>query len=252
PVAGGGFSDVYRGKLLDGTTIAIKCLRLYDQSTDKSHKNPKHTARELYAWSRFKHKNVVPLLGLAMFNNQLAMISPWMSNGNVMAYLDNHPESDRCILSQQVTEGLVYLHSLGSVRGSIRLLFEPLNVLIDRNGVAKLTDFGNVIMTTYSLQFTVTKTRASHSLRWTAPELFDGADCSMQADIYALGMVSARLIITGKLPFDGKHENAVLGAVMVRNEVPLRPALIPVNSLHGDTLWELLVRCWGAKPELRP
>lgn len=45
--------------------------------------------------ARFAHPNVLPTLGYAEINGQLAIISPWMRNGNVVQYTKLHPEADR-------------------------------------------------------------------------------------------------------------------------------------------------------------
>ncbi|KAF8595317.1 kinase-like protein, partial [Ceratobasidium sp. AG-I] len=114
------------------------------------------------------------------------MVAPLMVNGNLLAYIKKTPAADRCLLSIQIAEGLVYLHSSATIHGDLK----GLNVLIDGKGTAKLTDFGNVLLEHYSLQFTTTTTKSSHSIRWTAPELLlDEGTYSMEADVYALGMV---------------------------------------------------------------
>ena len=56
------------------------------------------TIRELSAWSQLRHKSIVPLLGLALFRGQLAMVSPWKKRGNVMKYIEHRPDLDRYIL----------------------------------------------------------------------------------------------------------------------------------------------------------
>jgi hypothetical protein len=43
----------------------------------------KRVARELYAWSKCKHNNVVQLLGLVVFRGRIAMVSQWMENRSV-------------------------------------------------------------------------------------------------------------------------------------------------------------------------
>jgi hypothetical protein len=52
-------------------------------------------AREIYAWSRCQHRNVVPLLGFTFMRGQVAMISPWMENGPLPQYLLREKKVDR-------------------------------------------------------------------------------------------------------------------------------------------------------------
>ncbi|KAG8696092.1 hypothetical protein FRC08_007375 [Ceratobasidium sp. 394] len=96
PISGGGSGDVYRGALVGGAQVAIKCPRFYLRQDDKDgHKVLKHAARELYVWSRLKHKNVQELLGLAQFRDCMAMVSPWMDNGTLLEYIEHSPNIDR-------------------------------------------------------------------------------------------------------------------------------------------------------------
>ncbi|KAG8795970.1 hypothetical protein FRC12_007316 [Ceratobasidium sp. 428] len=183
PISSGGFGDIYRGRLKDGTQVAVKTIRIYADSQDQ--KILKRAAHEIYAWSKCKHPNVQPLLGLAMFQGQIGMVARWESNGSLPQYLERRADVDRCTLSSQIAEGLSYLHASGVIHGDLK----GGNVLISQDGVARLVDFGNAKLQEYSLKFTQTSTKEALSSRWAAPELFEGDPCSYATDVYALGMV---------------------------------------------------------------
>lgn len=79
---------------------------------------------------------MVTLLGVALFRNQLAMISPWMDHGDVAAYLSRNPTANRFRLVRplvfpsnfshipiyiqcaQIASGLEYLHGINIVSQS--------------------------------------------------------------------------------------------------------------------------------------
>ncbi|KAG9100172.1 hypothetical protein FS749_016035 [Ceratobasidium sp. UAMH 11750] len=186
PISGGGFGDIYQGTLSGGERVAIKCPRLYLQQNDTdSHKVLKHAARELYVWSRLKHNNVLELLGLALFRDQMAMISPWMESGALLDYIKRNPTVDRCQLAIDVSEGVAYLHQNDIIHGDIK----SMNILVSREGIAKLADFGCTELKS-TVRFTTTTSVLAFSLRWTAPEMLTGAIArSKEADVYAFGMV---------------------------------------------------------------
>lgn len=119
PHAFGGFCDVYRGKLNDGTCIAIKSLRVCDgpEADEQKRKLIKHAARELYLWSKLQHPNIIPLMGLTMFRGRIAMISEWMDNGSLMSFVRMKPDIDRISLCMDVCAGLRHIHAHGMVRG---------------------------------------------------------------------------------------------------------------------------------------
>jgi hypothetical protein len=53
---------------------------------------------EAVIWRSFHHPNVLPFYGIYRWNNQLALVSPWMENGNVIRYLQTSPHADRASL----------------------------------------------------------------------------------------------------------------------------------------------------------
>ncbi|KAF8597071.1 kinase-like protein, partial [Ceratobasidium sp. AG-I] len=201
-------------------------------------------------WSKAKHENVLELLGIAIFREQLAMISPWMANGTLRVYIDQNPDLDRWTLCAQVADGLAYMHEIGMVHGDLKAV----NILVSGEGVVKISDFGNAILRDSSLMFTDTTDFGGGTARWMSPELLmdeegtEPADRSMPADVYALGME----VMTAKHPYsEFKYEPRVTVAVM-QGIHPQRPAELSTKHIFGNEQWDILVRCWHMKPNSRP
>ncbi|KAG8791019.1 hypothetical protein FRC12_010363 [Ceratobasidium sp. 428] len=253
PVSHGGYGYVYREKLRDGRRVAIKALRVPLDDDDEANQLPKRAARELYTWSKCRHLNVLPLLGLALFQGQIRMVSSWAENGSLPSYLEKHPGIDRCNMSTQICGGVAYLHQTGVIHGDLK----GNNVLVSDQGVPVITDFGNAVLEQGTMQFTETVKQGGFTPRWTAPEILeDQVKQSREADVYALGMtiLTTQETITGKLPYYYiRNVVALIKAVAIKNETPKRPEeSIPSNSLHGDALWLLLMSCWEQEPDKRP
>ncbi|KAG9075891.1 hypothetical protein FS749_012400, partial [Ceratobasidium sp. UAMH 11750] len=250
-LSGGRFGDVWRGTLPDHTRVAIKCLRLHTVDEVNS-KVVKHAARELYFWSKLKHPNVLELLGVALFQEQLAMISPWMENGTLNDHVRKHPDLDRWSLCIQASEGLEYIHSVGMVHGDLKAS----NILVSSGNVVKLNDFGNSVLTNCSLAFSTTHIAGGGTARWMAPELItredkDAADRSAPADVYALGMTILETV-TGRLPFCEYRQDPMVTWAVIEGGHPRRPAEFAKESRFGNERWEMLLRCWDILPERRP
>ncbi|KAG8723998.1 hypothetical protein FRC09_000806 [Ceratobasidium sp. 395] len=185
PVSHGGYGYVYREKLRDGRQVAIKALRVPLNDDDEADQLPKRAARELYTWSKCQHPNVLPLLGLALFQDQIRMVSSWAENGSLPSYLEEHPGTDRCDMN---------------------------NVLVSDQGVPVITDFGNAVLEQGTMQFTETVKQGGFTPRWTAPEILeDEVKQSRQADVYALGMVVAIKNETPKRPEESIPSNSLHG-----------------------------------------
>ncbi|KAF8602002.1 kinase-like protein [Ceratobasidium sp. AG-I] len=203
---------------------------------------------ELHTWSNCRHLNVLPLLGLVDFRNQIGLVICWMENGSLPTYLYRHPEVDRCQMCAGMCEGLAYLHSQNIVHGNLR----GLNVLVSDDRSPMLTNVGGP----FALDITKQSTKivsGGLSIRWAAPEFLDAkVDCSFAADVYALGMTILE-IITGKVPYSNvRTDPAVVSWVLVRQQPPPRPEdFISSNSEGGNTLWSLLTSCWMNQAEHR-
>ncbi|KAF8755390.1 GAT domain [Rhizoctonia solani] len=175
PFSTGGFSDVYDGRMLDGTKVALKLLRVSAHSLGQDSKHLKHAARELHTWSKCTTRTWL-LLGLLVFRGRIGMISPWMGKGVYLTSCEN----TGCV---QICEGLSYLHEIGIVHGDMK---GP-NVLIADDGTAVLSDFGNAFLKDRTMKFTPTTSASGMSIRWSAPEIINGERPSKASDVYALG-----------------------------------------------------------------
>ncbi|KAF8602917.1 kinase-like protein [Ceratobasidium sp. AG-I] len=241
-ISGGGFADVYRGKLRNGLLVAVKCPRWLFAGAEQNRGVLKDVARELHAWSKCKHIYILDLLGMAGFRNQVAMVSPWMANGTMPQYFSANPEANRLEVCSQITLAIEYLHDINLVHGDIK----GANVLISEKGEAKLGDFGNSILKHQTMQFSGASYVPSYSLRWAAPELLKGeARSSKAADVWALGMTILEAF-TGSPPYAGKSDYAVMYLVSIKMEIPSRPGEMT------EPLWSLISKCWRVNPKVRP
>ncbi|KAF8597274.1 kinase-like protein [Ceratobasidium sp. AG-I] len=240
PVATGGLADIYNATLSSGAIVAIKRMRSGFIGEGKA---TKRTARELHTWSRLRHNNILEILGLAVFGGKLAMISPWMSKGNVMHYIENHPYLDKYSL---VVEAVVYLHQMDVVHGDLK----GDNVLVSDDGTLKLTDFGLTIMHELHVRFSTTEPGGG-TYRWMAPELGqDESSRSKEADIYALGMTMLQLF-TGQIPFpEIRSDMVIINEVMMGGRKPECP-LDLIQTPRDQLLWNVFASCWVREPAHR-
>ncbi|CAE6534913.1 unnamed protein product [Rhizoctonia solani] len=246
-VNGGGFGDVWMGKLRDETKVAIKSWRgsLIEQC---DYKTMKRATREIHFWSRLEHPNIHRLMGIIIFRGRsLGMVSEWMDNGNLHEYMRRNPGFDRYGMCAQVASGVAYMHQCDVVHGDIKAV----NVLVSLDGVAKIADFGLSTMAEASLAFSETSNMQAGSLRWAAPELLSEVSSKSKAsDVYALGMTLLE-IFSGTVPYAQCQRDFQVLVVVQQGILPGRPADLS-HIERGYQTWNLLVSCWDRTADARP
>ncbi|CAE6452781.1 unnamed protein product [Rhizoctonia solani] len=208
PVCGGGVGAIYRGYLQNGLKVAIKCPKIFNTSENEGREALKAIAKEGYSWPKHQHSNILEIFGLALFRNQIALVSPWMENGPIVDYIKRCLEANRpnlviglpltqdieitdalpffALKCAQVARGLAYLHEKATAHGDLKGVGPPpinilpiqglmirsqINVLVDGDGVAKIIDFGSTTMNHYSLAFSNEGVNHVFSTRWAVNKL---------------------------------------------------------------------------------
>lgn len=110
PVHGGGCADIFRG-LFGQYAIALKVLRIFNEADMKavlpvylitlilslSLTLRKELYKEAIVWRQLNHNNVASFLGFCkdLFPDRIALVSPWMTNGDLSSFLKSNPEANR-------------------------------------------------------------------------------------------------------------------------------------------------------------
>ncbi|KAF9447984.1 kinase-like protein, partial [Macrolepiota fuliginosa MF-IS2] len=244
PEASGGFGDIYKGRH-GNKNLCLKVVRL----PRKSEIVP--TLKEGMVWGELCHPNILPFYGIYYLDErreQFCLVSPWMDNGNLVAYLKDNPSKPRMPFIHDIASGLEYLHHEQVVHGDMK----GANVLVSDSGRACITDFGlssipvdNTLV--YSRGAT---TAAGFSSRWAAPEvLLAGGVCvTRKSDIWAFGCVCYEILV-GRAPF---HKCVTDTQIILK----VLAGASPVGSVQpaqiDDEMWELIERCCARDPKDRP
>ncbi|KAF7811125.1 cysteine-rich receptor-like protein kinase 15 [Senna tora] len=137
----GGFGAVYKGVLPDGNEVAVKRL------SRKSWQGIEEFKNEVSLIAKLQHKNLVKLLGYGLEGEEKFLIYEFMANKSLDKFIfDSEKRSQldwkTCYgIIIGIARGLLYLHEESRLRIIHRDL-KPNNVLLDRDMVAKISDFG--------------------------------------------------------------------------------------------------------------
>ncbi len=143
-------------------------------------------------------------------------------------------------IGRQVGEGLAEAHRLGVVHRDLK----PNNVLIDREGRAKILDFG-IARSLQAKGITVEGTIIG-TPEYMSPEQVEGRETDARSDIFAYGCVLYEML-TGKSPFARETMTQTVAAVL--HETP--PRLSAAGADVPDGLQRIIQRCLEKEPERR-
>lgn len=242
-IGSGGYAEVFQGKW-QGIEVAIKKLNVkkLPHNLEQDFKN------EAYILANCRHPSIVGLFGICLEPNCYSIVLEYLPKGSLYSILHDsrieiswNPTCNNIILD--IVRGLNYLHCKDKpiIHGDLK----SMNILLDNNFRAKITDFGLAkIKTATSTVSTINKKMGS--IRWNAPELFKNASKSEETDIYSFGMVVWE-IVSKKLPFSEIEEDMMVAIkIMGGNNHQSIPEVCP------NFISELILKCWNNNPKDRP
>lgn len=220
----GASAITYRGwdERLD-RVVAIKFLRR-DLAGDESY--VRRFGQEARAAASVSHGNVVDVYDFGQEGEALYIVMQFVDGEDLKHLINREAPLDtarvRSIIGQ-VLQGLQAIHAAGIVHRDVK----PQNVLIGRDGQARLTDFGVAHVDEDSGLTTAGTTVGTAA--YMAPEQAQGGRVSEATDLYAVGVMLYEML-TGYLPFNGPTAMATMMEHIQREPVP------PSQRLPGHSI----------------
>lgn len=241
----GGMANVYKAKdrLLD-RIVAIKVLKDQYAEDDEFLKKFNNEAQSA---AKLNHVNIVNVYDIGedmVLGRKLYYIVMEYVEGTTLkdlidkeGRLSNHDITDYSI---QIAQALKSAHESGIIHRDIK----PQNIMIDKYGLAKVTDFG---IARVSSNATITYTSSIlGTVHYISPEQAKGKIVDEKSDLYSLGAVMYEMA-TGRVPFDA--DNSVGIAVMHIQDKP-RDAR-EINPSLSDKLNSIIMKLLEKDPSNR-
>ena len=211
----GGMGEVFKAQdtKLD-RFVALKFLPSQFTATDEE---KARFIQEAKAASAMNHPNVCTIYDIQENNGQLFIVMEFIDG--VTLRNNKQPLSEKRILDigVQVAEGLGAAHEKGIVHRDIK----PENIMIRKDGIVQIMDFGLAKLYTSSNASRLTKAGTTMgTMGYMSPEQVQGLDVDHRTDIFSLGVVLYELL-AGESPFKGMHETAIMYEIVNVDAPPI-------------------------------
>ena len=176
--------------------VAIKVLR-GDLSNDE--KFIRRFKREALSVSNLSHPNIVEVYDVGEEDGNYYIVMEYIEGKTLKQLLQKRGAltlNEVIDIMTQLTDGLAHAHEAYIIHRDIK----PQNIMIEDNGLVKITDFG-IAMALNSTQLTQTNS-VMGSVHYLPPEQANGKGSTVKSDIYSLGILMYELL-TGSVPFKG-------------------------------------------------
>lgn len=237
-VGEGGMSLIYRAKdLYLNRIVAIKVLRehlIHDEEFVARFR------REAQAVASLSHANIVSIYDVGQDKDLHYLVIEMVEGQNLkerIKELGKIPLGQAVEIAVQICDALEHAHKHKIIHCDIK----PHNIIITKDGKAKVTDFGIARAVTTA---TITHTGSiMGSVHYFSPEQAKGEIADEKSDIYSVGVVLYEML-TGRLPFEGESPISVALKKINSDAVPPRE----VNPEIGEALEKVVQRAMERNP----
>ncbi|MFB0565703.1 MAG: protein kinase [Candidatus Aminicenantaceae bacterium] len=237
----GGMGKVYRvfDKKLEGE-VALKLVKpeiASDKKTIERFRNELKLAREI------AHRNVCRMYDLNEEKGTYYITMEYVTGEDLASFIKRAAplSTARAIsIAKQVCEGLAEAHRLGVVHRDLK----PQNVMIDRDGNARIMDFG-IARSLKGKGITGAGVMIG-TPEYMSPEQVEGKDTDQRSDVYSLGVILYEMV-TGRVPFEGDTPFTV--GVKHKSEIPKDPR--ELNTQIPEILSRVILKCLEKEKDTR-
>ncbi|MDR3241981.1 MAG: Stk1 family PASTA domain-containing Ser/Thr kinase [Lactobacillaceae bacterium] len=203
PLGEGGMANVYRAhdRILD-RDVSVKLLRLDMRDDDNIRQRFEN---EIAASTELVHPNIIQVYDFGETQQLQYLVTEYVDGEDLKSYISQHHPltiTRTLEIMDDILAGVAMAHSHNIVHRDLK----PQNVLIDKNGHAKITDFG--IATAQSSLGLTQSDMAIGSIHYMSPEQVQGGMATTRSDIYALGIMLYEMLV-GNVPFDAPEAVSV-------------------------------------------
>jgi len=231
----GGMGVVYKAQ--DTKLDRLVALKFLPQHLTADAVEKERFIHEAKAASALNHTNITTIYEIDEFEGQMFIVMEYCEGKTLKQIIEKETLSIKKVLDIgiQVSEGLAIAHEKGIVHRDIK----SDNIMLTPRGQVKIMDFG---LAKLKGATKLTKTRSTlGTLAYMSPEQAQGEEVDQRSDIFSFGVVLYELL-TGKLPFGGEHQAAVVYSIINEEPQPIARFNNQVSAKLEDMVFKALAK----------
>lgn len=221
-IGAGAMASVYKARQL--SLDRIVALKILPKRMSEDPEFVKRFYAEGRAAAKLNHNNIVQAIDVGEYGGYHYFVMEFVDGKTVYDELvKNRVYSEEAALNLiiQITRALQHAHERGFIHRDVK----PKNIMITKDGTAKLADMGLARELSDVAAAEAEKGRAFGTPYYISPEQVRGVpDVDSRADIYSLGATLYHMI-TGRVPFEGPNPSAIM-------QKHLKEPLVPPDHLN--------------------
>ncbi|KAK9748098.1 hypothetical protein RND81_02G035900 [Saponaria officinalis] len=253
----GGYATVYEGVLPDGRKVAVKKLQRGGIEGEREFRAEMEVLTQ--DGVNWPHPNLVNLYGWCLNGADKLLVYEYMEGGTLDDFISDKTRLTwkmRVEIAIDVARALVFLHH-ECYPSIVHRDVKANNVLLDRNGKARVTDFG--LARVVDAGETHVTTTVAGTVGYVAPEYGQTWQATTKGDVYSFGVLVLELA-TGRRAVDGEEEclldwaRRVAGNNLLDNSA-VSGLIVDVGAEGAKETGELLrigLKCTAEAPQSRP
>lgn len=238
-VGTGGMADVYRA--MDHRLNRYVAVKILKNEYSEDTKFVTKFRQEAQAVACLSHPNVVAVYDVGEEQGMHFIVMEFVEGITLKSYIEKKGKlsvREAVGIGIQIASGLEAAHNSHIIHRDIK----PQNILISRDGTAKVTDFGIAKATSSN---TITAS-AMGSVHYISPEQARGGFSDEKSDVYSLGVTMYEML-SGTLPFTGESAVAVALAHIQEEAVPLTA----MDATIPKGISDIVAKCMQKKADFR-
>jgi len=237
----GGMGKVYRVE--DKKIKEEVALKLIKPEIASDKKTIERFSNELRMARKIRHKNVCGMYDLGEEKGTHYITMEYVPGEDLKSFIRRSEQltvGKSIFIAKQVCDGLAEAHRLGVIHRDLK----PQNIMIDKDGNARIMDFG--IARSLKAKGITGAGVMIGTPEYMSPEQVEGKEVDQRSDIYSLGVILYEMM-TGRVPFEGDTPFTI--GVKHKSEHPKNPR--ELNTQIPEDLSKVILRCLEKDKENR-